>query len=313
MRMPADIDPFEFDSLNREFYSADPAEVINHRLWMLARFVEDEGLRAEVESEKMIIERDAPPSLSDRIQFAALESMLVLHQAAETLLRLCLAHRDDGACPWAEMSKLRQPGVFPREVARIRNSIDEDETLHELMRIIGWTAKRSDVTPREGWDLEVGWERHREGLRELVRYCSSLILDGADLYNAGKHGLAISPSEKGLKIGVDDDDAVIWQSGPSLTVIERHMSRGEPRWAKVTHWVKYQHAIAMLTQITRAITSLWQCGKQRHLRAGDMTKVAHFDSETMQTVSRMQHPEGLSITSMSEILADASHPMFKQA
>ena len=89
---PADVDPDEFDSLNHEFYGADPAEVINARLWMFVAFLADESASVQVPFDDTALERTELPSETDRTEFAVLESMLILHRSAETLLRLYFAH-----------------------------------------------------------------------------------------------------------------------------------------------------------------------------------------------------------------------------
>ena len=303
---PADVDPAEFSSLNEEFYRADPAEVIEHRLWMLAAFLADESTKAG-EQEELALSRDEAPSRKDRVQFAALESTLILHQAAETLLRFCLAHWTDAPCPWFEMAKLRQPRVFPQKVAHISSSLDTDATINELLRIVSWSADQGVIEAGVTWGYEDGWERHREGLRELVRHCCSVIRDGADLYNAGKHGLAILPSEKGMSIG---DGDLISVRGPSLTVIERHVQDGDLRWAKVTHWVKYKESVAITARIVSAVRSLWECGKNRRVGGGDLSRLWIFDKEEWDRIRLSDTEFGFHVSTMSEVLFDLDHPMF---
>ncbi|WP_439902279.1 hypothetical protein [Microbacterium azadirachtae] len=67
---PAPIDPDQFDDLNLEFYAADPAEVIQHRLWMIAQFVTDDSAGITNASEELAMEREVP-SQPDRVQFAS--------------------------------------------------------------------------------------------------------------------------------------------------------------------------------------------------------------------------------------------------
>jgi hypothetical protein len=303
---PADVDPAEFSSLNEEFYRADPAEVIEHRLWMLATFLADESTKAGGQ-EELALSRNEVPSRKDRVQFAALESTLILHQAAETLLRLCLAHWADAPCPWFEMAKLRQPRVFPQKVTHISNSLDTDETINELLRIVSWSGEQGVIEAGVTWGYEDGWQRHREGLRELIRHCCGLIRDGADLYNAGKHGLAILPSEKGMSIG---DGDLISVRGPSLTVIERHVQDGDLRWAKVTHWVKYKESVAITARVVSAVRSLWECGKNRRLGGGDLTRLWIFDKEEWDQIRLIDTEFGFHVSTMSEVLFDLEHPMF---
>lgn len=112
----------------------------------------------------------------------------------------------------------------------------------------------------------LAWTRHREGLRALFQFACDLVLGGADLYNTGKHGLAILPGERGVKLG---DGEVLSQSGPSLTVIESQELEGEPQWAKSTQWINYRREVLMTLHIEAAIGSLWECGKQRRTGEGN--------------------------------------------
>lgn len=309
MRPPSDVDPGEFDSLNHEFYQADPAEVIERRLWMLVQYLGSDALEAVWAAEDLALARDEVPLQDERVRFAGLESMLIAHQAAETFLRLCLAHWQDAPCPWWELTRLRQPRVFPAAVSRISETLDSDATIAELLRLVSWTGDESVMAASGSWRDDDGWERHREGLRALVAYCCELTLDGADLYNAGKHGLAILPGDDAITLG---DGKVIAARGPSLTVIERTEIDGEPRWAKATHWVEYQSTIAMTTLIASAVQSLWHCGMQRRVGGAHQEKVTVFDSEVVDRARMLNADEGVITQVVSSILFDRTHPLFAQ-
>ncbi|MDQ0614043.1 hypothetical protein QF046_001684 [Microbacterium sp. W4I4] len=304
---PAPIDPHEFDSLNREFYAADPAEVIDHRLWMLARFLGDESTEARYEADDLSLSRDAAPSGSKRVQFVALESTLILHQAAETLLRLYFAHANDAACPWAEMTNMRSPGVFTREVRTLRDGLGSDSVIRDLLTVVSWSGDRKKVEASVSWSKKGGWTRHREGVRSLFQFACDTVLDGADLYNAGKHGLAILPGERGVKV---DDGAVISQSGPSLTVIEPQQFDGEPRWTKTVVWISYSCAVMMTAHMSVAIRSLWACGKQRRTGEGNQAHIHIFDSDELTEALRLGASNGISVQTMSHVLFDLHHPMW---
>lgn len=307
MRRPADLDEHEFESLNRSFYRADPAEVIDQRLWMLTQFLGDEQLTASESADGVSMTRAGVPSVEERVQFVALESTLVVHQAAETLLRLCLAHWDNALCPWWELTKLRDRGAFPTGVKRIKNSLQSDETLDELLHIVSWSGDKAVMDASGTWKHPDGWERHRDGLRDLIEYCCDLILDGAELYNAGKHGLAILPEEVEFKI---NDGKILSASGPALTVIQQVNSGNERRWARVTHWVKYQQSIVMCGLISSAMRSLWECGKQRRIGGADESKITVFDRELVGKARFVQSKMGFNTGTMSVQLFDVAHPMF---
>lgn len=274
---------------------------------MLSRYMADDDLRIDAAS-AVTIERDSVPDEKEKEQFAALESTLLLHQAAETLLRLLLAHWEDAPCPWAEMARLRQPGKFPRAVSDLAASLERDDGIQEAMRVVSFSGDQADVEAHVTWKAERGWDRHRDGLRSLIEYCAKIVREEADLYNAGKHGLAVTPSEKGVELGEGD---LISVHGPSLTVIARTMQDQEPRWTKVVYWVNYKQAIVLAGLIARAIRSMWACGKQRRLSNGDMTHLRFFDVDEFNEVMRFNSTaSGFVVRSMSEVLFDLAHPMF---
>lgn len=307
MRTPADLDPDEFDSLNHDFYRADPAEVVDTRLWMLVQYLGDEDLQTPNPKEGVALGRAEVPDLDARIQFASLEAMLIEHQSAETLLRLLFAHWRDAPCPWWEMTRLRAPRVFPSRVSDLDRQLDDEATLTEALRLVSWSGDKAVMDASGTWEHDDGWERHRDGLRDLLAHCCDLILNKADLYNAGKHGLAILPEKLDMQLG---DGEVFSASGPSLTVLERATVRGQPRWAKVTHWVKYQRSVAMSSLIGAATRSLWECGKQRRVGGGDQAKIKIFDREHVAKARFIQANMGFNTESVNYVLFDVDHPMF---
>ncbi len=302
----AQIDPNEFGSLNREFYAADPAEVIQHRLWMLSQFIADESVEVKCEAEDLAAKREVP-DLNERVQFVTLESTLVLHQAAETLLRLYMAHSNDAHCPWVEMTMMRAPGAFGRRVRALRSGLESDRVIRDVLDVVSWSGDRRVVEASVTWHEKGGWTRHREGLRALFRFACDVVLDGADLYNAGKHGLAILPAQRGMKI---DDGEVIAVDGPSLTVIEPQEHDGSPRWAKTTRWVKYKREIMMTAYLAAAIGSLWACGKQRRTGDGDQSQIRFFDVDELTEAMHLGSPMGINVSTMSQLLFDLDHPMW---
>lgn len=307
---PAEIDRNEFDSLNREFYAADPAETIDTRLWMLARFLGDDSTEARYEPDALSVRREAAPEHPERVQFAALESTLILHQAAETLLRLYFAHENDARCPWAELTYLRARGTFTKRVRALREGLGSDGVIREVMKVVSWSGDRTDLEASGTWKHKDGWTRHREGLRALFHFACDMVLDGADLYNAGKHGLAILPGDRGVQLG---DGELLSQSGPSLTVIEPQEIEGEPRWAKATHWINYRREVLMALHIEAAIRSLWACGKQRRIREGNQAHIRFFDSEEVTKAIELGGKEGFNVKVTSFVLFDRHHPMWTSA
>src|SRR5689334_18678383 len=109
--MPQDDDEQQaLRRLNEDFYSADPSDYITTRLrFLLLATAEDsrlaelldgieyEGLAAVHPTDDEQGEGDPESAQAEkraRLNYLAIESEQLLHHAAETLLRLYLAHRD---------------------------------------------------------------------------------------------------------------------------------------------------------------------------------------------------------------------------
>lgn len=117
---------------------------------MLARFLGDESTEARYEPDQFLLARDAAPDHSERIEFAALESTLILHQAAETLLRLYLAHTDDAPCPWVAMTSLRGPGAFSKRVGSLRDGLGSDSVIRDVLKVVSLEREsKGHRIPRE--------------------------------------------------------------------------------------------------------------------------------------------------------------------
>ena len=117
-------------SVNKRYYSAAPYEYLFQRLIHLVLAAGapeklDLALGDGVDLGQIrlhssgIEEQGSFDSLANeglRKKYVAIEATVLLHQAAETLLRLHLAHECQPSCPWIEMSRLRQPSKFKKKL-----------------------------------------------------------------------------------------------------------------------------------------------------------------------------------------------------
>jgi hypothetical protein len=109
-----------------------------------------------------------------RRDYISAETTVLLHRAAEALLRLYLAHSNSAPCLWLEVARLRHPGVFPDKLRNFLEHIDTPDTQTDPMS--GFTGR---ATPPED-QPELGsktWRRRRlqEGDPCRRRRCCSAV------------------------------------------------------------------------------------------------------------------------------------------
>lgn len=291
-----DLVPQQFPELNRQFYSAvlPPHDYIKQRLrslFLATRTPEElpgsHGVTMEIG--KVRAAWSITDSLVDEAQrrdYLSAETTVLLHHAAEALLRLYLAHAKDQPCPWLEVARLRQPGVFPGRVRALLKDLDKPETQADLMRIF-----TSHEAPPEG--QEDGWNDAREGLAIFMAHFGRTILDDGALYNAAKHGLAIRSGDTGVSLGSPEVEAIVKANGPSITYIDLVERDRRRRWATSTNWIKADQNIA-LTHIAAAyLQSLWHIASVRYTRAPfDGSQVANYSRATAQDVFKASQTDG---------------------
>lgn len=108
--------PENFGELNEQFYAAEPWRYFQQRLAHLMlvaadsdryRAIFSEGVRlASVELTFEHAKAGGQDSPTVEQSFVAVEAEVLLHHAAETLLRFVHAHAEEDLCPWLRMSRL---------------------------------------------------------------------------------------------------------------------------------------------------------------------------------------------------------------
>jgi hypothetical protein len=304
-----DLSPDNHGSLNTTFYAAKPNDYFGRRLQNLIltagnRRAVDELLAAGVQFGGLIVAGSPPTTqgtdedaatdeavLSEETgdeaekleaeeettaqHFVTAEAEVLAHHVEETLLRLYLAHEfHDGepapACPMLDLARLRWPADF-NERLRQRFGPDSDPqdgaNLRAVARVFHATDARENLLPdppaAELWDKSL---RNIEG---YLRAFATKHLEGAALYNAAKHGLALIPGDSSFQVG---DGSLVKAQGPAIRHLEvRDDADGHPRWKMVTHWVKADLQMALVYHACSLIDALWETARYRYLataRAG---------------------------------------------
>jgi hypothetical protein len=195
-----------------------------------------------------------------------LEAVVLFHHAAETLLRLFLAvEPKDAYCPWLEVTRLRQPGVYGKRVRDLRSRLTSDRTQDALAQWFYFRRDRS--TPPPGMS-EDAFGSAMKGLTLLLAECCEKYTEEGNLYNSAKHGLSSVPGRAALRFGGSDAGAPLLEtSGPSVTLLEAVKAGDPPRrqWHQSTHWIPADRRLGLTVLVIQQIENLWNVARTRYL------------------------------------------------
>lgn len=248
-----------YPKLNADFYDAEPWRYFEQRLAYLMFVASDpKGCRA-VLSEPMDLgplHFDLSQSWNDTYptpeqSFAAIEGEVLLHHAAETVLRFVHAHADPREqCPWLRMSATA-PRSF-RSWVRTKVARAEEGRLAELCgRVFACEpGSRADLDAYAGY----------------LRMLAGHFLDSGP-YNAAKHGMGLTGGSERRELEVDGrklfsrDGAVIrW-----LAVERSGDAERGPAWARASRQFSIEATIALIHVCTSLMKSVWIRGRSAYL------------------------------------------------
>lgn len=149
-----------------------------------------------------------------RREFVALEVIVLLHHAAETLLRMYIAHIKKPSCPWLEVTGLTDYRKFKALLSDIVERPSVNLTDEDLATVFLGGSDPEDA----GLDIDQSaWDEHIEAARTLLYILSSRLLNESNLYNTAKHGLA-GVVENGTKMTMDfgDGERFTLNNGPVI-------------------------------------------------------------------------------------------------
>jgi len=107
-----------------------------------------------------------------------------------------------------------------------------------------------EMPSEEVWNTSL--RLHEQFLRQFARR----YLESGGLYNAAKHGLALTPQEEaGVAFA-----GILDQHGPAIhNLTVRHTpSQPIPRWTEVIHWVESDKLMALTSCAITQIRMLWR-------------------------------------------------------
>lgn len=289
----------QFPALNKKFYTSKwgPEQYLSARLKAAVLASSDSPLIAQAAAEgfeigelKIAYSVDDDDSDEEAVDFLATESSVLVHHAAETLLRLYFAHEGLPPCPWLETARLRLFPVFKKKVADLLDSLGEADVQASVMEV--FTGRRTpgeQATPAQ----EAAWNAQRDGLVALLGTAGWQLLNDSNLYNASKHGLALFPAQVGFAINFEEaaPEIDLSMEGRALQYLQVVKGPHGKRWEQRTGWVFAEANLSMTYLIARQISSLMSVARARYVGDKDKIQVLPVTTEMVEVASRAGWPK----------------------
>lgn len=209
------------------------------------------GLAAGLSAWGMSVQNAPPEEDAGTDGFAVVESISLLHIAAEAIVRVFLAHVNRPNCPPLELASLTNFRDFKKQAKAILDDPPGLEVLRDLFR--GTVESPEGVSEEE-------WAEDGEVLRFLLFRAADLLLNHAHVYNSTKHGLAVLPRHSSLRLGAVEDPMgiVIDHSGSSVRYLSRESraAEGGEAWSEIVQFEFPSINLALASGFTRELEAL---------------------------------------------------------
>lgn len=255
-----------------EFLAAErpPGRHFRHRLRLLMSALEPQtqGASPAVHGRLTV-----PPEDVDRELYAHVELVPLLHQLAEAVWSLLFAIAPDVRSPSLFLAQL-QPAHLK---SRLEAAEDPAHLEQLLMRALLLDAEAPDVG-EEYWTAST---RSLSAVQRLLVLAAARLKDDRRIYNATKHGFAVTSGRALIGFSADDPrlqpgevpELDFGRSAVWLSVLERL----PPDASGGRRWVITRTALDDLDQefwlvllLTQVLDLFWACGLTRRDLAGDL-------------------------------------------
>lgn len=302
------VHPYEYDDLNKQFYSASPHRFFQRRLLGLVAVASESDVLKQAfldgVSYRELTLQSSPEDdeLGDdgynADMYAAAESTVLLHHTAEALLRLYLGHANRNPCPWLAIASLTSFAKFKSEIEKLGKAIDLPETMDDVLEVFSYSTSSEFIS---GADATEAWNEHRECVKDILGEAIRILLGDANVYNSTKHGMAVVAEQVGVSLGEHREGPLMEMKGMSLKYLENVLVQQENAryWQTTTWWPRPERAMTLTMVMTWLMRSLWQSARA-HYKIESLTEVpVLLRSEQIDQLLKMGYKDGLNITSMS--------------
>ena len=277
-------------SISAYFYTrlAVLASVNEHREQFVAWANEGlsfHGLHIDIPSVESDDDTPDPPSAnSDPLQwYIQAETISLQHHALETLLRLYTGLIDAGH--WLDPLKAvtdrkrNLVQLVEKHITRKLTNAMRGDVSHLLLG-------EPDMPEDDAYRLA-----DVDNLSGILQVLARQWLDGRRPYNAIKHGLLISQSNRSLSLGLTGGDMRTIGDGPSITCLNHTDWESRPSseqrqgaktrdWSVETRWISFEQAGRLIAVACVLIDCLWSLAVARWSQAGaDKVCIANLDPE----------------------------------
>lgn len=294
--MPKNLDsllaPEQFPELNERFYRGPSSPHWYLRQRYLALLLLTRSPQLEPSDEPLIFkvgELTATFAAEDsdddtRDDFLAVESTVLLHHAAETLLRLYFAHEGLPLCPWLQVARLRERGSFTARVRDLASKLRNRRVTESIMEVFTGVGRFSQVG--SSWP-RAEWNDRRDGLVQLLARCTEIVLEGGNLYNSAKHGLTVKAHDVGISFAFPEEVQLdLSAQGPAVTFLESKDGGSGLKWQVSHTWISAASNLGLVYVINQQIESLWNVATRRYVDPEDGSGFHKISPEIVETIER---------------------------
>ena len=268
-----------FPELNSTFYTADPAGFLRLRIEALSLMaLPQKNLQPAFTVERRIGTLTLPPSLppddDERERYIATEAEMIIHHAAEMILRMFFAHVEAPDCPWLGMASSTSFAEFKKKVEK---SLSDGFNREDVALVFFGGSDPRDAAIRvtdEEFDDAV------EGTQLLLSHSAQKLLSESFLYNAAKHGLTTVQLDEGTKLSIETGgEEILLHEGRMHTYLHKpaapNAPKDGPKWHLSMTACMPDQNLAVALAIYHAIQNVWHVARRRYTaQRGQVTLIS---------------------------------------
>lgn len=259
-----------FPEMNASLYSSSPSTYFRMRLASAALQLKPTAdmLSTRYEMSYGVVSADwrIPDDDRVRVEYVALEVTVLLHHAAETLMRLYFAHVDAPNCPWLEVSRLTDFKRFKSKVDSVRRTKRGSWNRRRLASVFLGGTDPAD----SGLDIsQTDFDEHVDATIVFLTEVSNRLLNESNLYNSAKHGLAgivDSSTKMVMDIGGETHEL---NDGPCIAypyrTVDPDSSTKDLKWRMSVDAIQIDSDMLIIEAVCKYIDSLFDVARRRYV------------------------------------------------